>query len=105
VEHDVLKGQAIEVLAGSASHAAASLQDHGTAVAAILVGRPESQTPGLLPGAKIIAVDAFYRDSGAADRTDVMSLVAAMEKARRSQRTGHEPQPVRSSERGSPEGH
>jgi hypothetical protein len=80
VEHDVLKGQAIEVLAGSASHAAASLQDHGTAVAAILVGRPESQTPGLLPGAKIIAVDAFYRDSGAADRTDVMSLVAAMEK-------------------------
>jgi subtilisin family serine protease len=80
VEHDALKGQAIEILARSAGHAAASLQDHGTAIAALLVGRPESQTPGLLPGAQIIAVDAFYRDSGAADRTDVMSLVAAMEK-------------------------
>jgi phosphoheptose isomerase len=80
LEHEALKGQKIEVLAGSASQANASLQDHGTAVAALLVGRPESQTPGLLPGAKLIAVDAFYRDSGSADRTDVMSLVAAMEK-------------------------
>jgi hypothetical protein len=79
VEHDALKGQAIKMVAGPANHADASLPDHGTAVAALLVGRPGSPTPGLLPQAKIIAVDAFYRDGGTADRTDVLSLVAAIE--------------------------
>jgi subtilisin family serine protease len=33
----------------------------------------------LLPQAKIVAVDAFYRDGGTADRTDVTSLVDAIE--------------------------
>ena len=79
LEHEALKDQAIEVLPPPASHADASLQDHGTAIAALLVGRRGSQTPGLLPEAKIVAVDAFYRDGGTADRTDVMSLVAAVE--------------------------
>jgi len=59
--------------------AIASLPDHGTAVAALLVGQPGSQTPGLLPDARLIAVDAFYRDGGTADRTDVTSLVEAIE--------------------------
>jgi subtilisin family serine protease len=79
LEHQALKGRPIEVLAGAARHSVASLSDHGTAVAALLVGWPGSQTPGLLPDAKIIAVDAFYRDGGTADRTDVISLVAAIE--------------------------
>jgi Subtilase family len=79
LEHEALKGQAIEVLMGSKIQAGASLQDHGTAIAALLIGRADSKAPGLLPGAKIIAVDAFYRDSGTADRTDVTSLVSAME--------------------------
>ncbi|GEO18392.1 S8 family serine peptidase [Microvirga aerophila] len=79
LNHDALKDQAIEVVEGPASRADASLQDHGTAVAALLVGRRGSQTPGLLPDAKLVAVDAFYRDGGTADRTDVMSLVAAVE--------------------------
>jgi hypothetical protein len=78
VEHDALKGQAIEVLAQPTRRAIASLPDHGTAVAALLVGRPDSPTPGLVPAAKIIAVDAFYRDGGTADRTDVTSLVTAI---------------------------
>ena len=79
LDHDSLMGQAIEVLARPALHADASLPEHGTAIAALLVGRPGSSTPGLLPEAKLVAVDAFYRDGGTADRTDVMSLVAAME--------------------------
>jgi subtilisin family serine protease len=33
----------------------------------------------LLPEARIVAVDAFYRDGGTADRTDVISLVGAIE--------------------------
>jgi subtilisin family serine protease len=79
LDHDALTGQAIEVVARPAPHADASLPEHGTAIAALLVGRPGSSTPGLLPEAKLIAVDAFYRDGGTADRTDVMSLVAAVE--------------------------
>ncbi|WP_262032354.1 S8 family serine peptidase [Microvirga sp. Mcv34] len=79
IEHDALKGQAIEVLAQPTRRAMPSLPDHGTAIAALLVGRPDSPTPGLVPAAKIIAVDAFYRDGGTADRTDVTSLVTAIE--------------------------
>ena len=79
LEHEALKDQAIEVLPPPAKHSDTSLQDHGTAIAALLAGRRGSQTPGLLPDAKIVAVDAFYRDGGTADRTDVMSLVAAVE--------------------------
>jgi len=79
LDHDALKGQAIEVVAHAAPHADPSLPEHGTAIAALLVGRPGSTTPGLLPEAKLIAVDAFYRDGGAADRTDVMSLVSAID--------------------------
>jgi hypothetical protein len=79
LEHEALKDQAIEVVPRPATHADASLPDHGTAVAALLVGRPDSQTPGLLPQAKIVAVDAFYREGGTADRTDVTSLVNAIE--------------------------
>nr|WP_244627586.1 S8 family serine peptidase [Microvirga tunisiensis] len=79
VEHDALKDQAIEIVAQQTRRAIASLPDHGTAVAALLVGQPGSQTPGLLPDARLIAVDAFYRDGGTADRTDVTSLVEAIE--------------------------
>jgi hypothetical protein len=79
LEHEALKNQAIEVVAQPSSRADASLQDHGTAIAALLVGRSGSQTSGLLPDARLIAVDVFYRDGGTADRTDVTSLVAAIE--------------------------
>jgi hypothetical protein len=79
LDHDALKGQAIEVVARPAPHADPSLPEHGTAIAALLVGRPGSSTPGLLPEAKLIMVDTFYRDGGTADRTDVMSLVSALE--------------------------
>ncbi|MBM1172665.1 S8 family serine peptidase [Microvirga arabica] len=79
VDHDALKDQAIEIVAPPARRTVASLQDHGTAVAALLVGRSGSSAPGLLPGARLVAVDAFYRDGGTADRTDVTSLVTAIE--------------------------
>lgn len=51
---------------------------HGTAVVAILVGSPESRSPGLLPEAQVIAVDAFHRRSGD-ERADVFALAAAMD--------------------------
>jgi subtilisin family serine protease len=79
LEHEALKGQAIELLTGFGGGAKASSPDHGTAIAALLVGRADSNAPGLIPGARLLAADAFYRENGTVDRADVISLVAALE--------------------------
>jgi minor extracellular protease Epr len=50
---------------------------HGTAVAALLVGHPEKRSPGLVPGARLFAVDAFHRRGGD-ERADVFTLVQAL---------------------------
>jgi subtilisin family serine protease len=50
---------------------------HGTAVVSLLVGDPESRSPGLLPEARVVAVDAFHTDKGD-ERADVYTLTAAM---------------------------
>ncbi|MFC1460330.1 S8 family serine peptidase [Microvirga arabica] len=78
-EHEALQGQSIEIVSGLQLRGKPSQRDHGTAVAALLVGRSGSSAPGLLPDANILAVDAFYRDGGTADRTDVTALVMALE--------------------------
>jgi len=78
-EHEALRGQSIEIVSGLNLRGEPSQRDHGTAVAALLVGRNESSAPGLLPEARLLAVDAFYRDGGTADRTDVTTLVMALE--------------------------
>ena len=51
---------------------------HGTAVVSILVGSPDSRSPGLLPEAEVIAVDAFHRRGGD-ERADVFALAAAID--------------------------
>ena len=51
---------------------------HGTAVAALLVGDDASRTPGLLPAARLIAVEAFHRDR-AGDASDVYKLVRGLD--------------------------
>jgi hypothetical protein len=78
-DHEALKGQSIEILSSLELRGSPSQQDHGTAIAAILVGKSGSSTPGLLPDGRLVAVDAFYRDGGTADRTDVVTLVRALE--------------------------
>src|SRR5690606_16320367 len=59
-EHAVFSGGRIEVIRLSDTTLPASGKQHGTAVAALLAGAAGSRTPGLLPGAEIVAVDAFY---------------------------------------------
>jgi len=78
VDQPALAGQPIETIEEPGASGAASSPDHGTAIAALLVGRPGSVTPGLLPGARLIAVDAFYQ-AGGRERTDVERLIAAIE--------------------------
>lgn len=51
---------------------------HGTAVAALLIGRPDSRSPGLVPAAEVVAVDAFYRQGGD-ERADVFTLAGALD--------------------------
>lgn len=51
---------------------------HGTAVLSLLIGSPESRSPGLLPDAQVVAVDAFHSDNGD-ERADVYTLAAGMD--------------------------
>jgi hypothetical protein len=75
--HQALAGQAIEVVetAGTSPRSSA---DHGTAIAALLAGRRESDDPGLLPSAQLVAVDAFAIEDGV-ERADVVRPVDALE--------------------------
>lgn len=77
-EHAVLKDARIEVVRfGEASSPKSGLQ-HGTAIAALLVGAADSRAPGLLPGASLIAVDTFSkRPQG--DVSDAFNLVRGMD--------------------------
>ncbi|WP_410217058.1 S8 family serine peptidase [Paracoccus sp. (in: a-proteobacteria)] len=58
---------------GTASDAA-----HGTALVALLVGDPASRSPGLVPGAELVAVDAFVRIRGD-QRSDAFALITALD--------------------------
>jgi subtilisin family serine protease len=73
-----LAGQSIEVIAAPGARGVPSSPAHGTAIAALLVGRAGATTPGLLPAARLVAVDAFST-AGDRQRTDVARLVAAIE--------------------------
>lgn len=50
---------------------------HGTAVAGLLVGDPNSRSPGLVPGSPLFAVDAFHR-AGSDERADAFSVIAGL---------------------------
>jgi subtilisin family serine protease len=52
---------------------------HGTAVAALLIGARGSSAPGLLPGTRLLAVDAFHRSRLGLQRMDAFDLVAALD--------------------------
>ena len=76
--HDSLGGADLELhRLESASATPSAAQQHGTAVAALLVGRAESRTPGLIPDLSLIAVDVFEQ-SGGDERTDAFGLIRAL---------------------------
>jgi len=77
-DHEVLAGADIDLTRIAPKEYSASDAIHGTAVAAILVGDPQTRVPGLLPGLPLVAVDAFHRASGD-ERTDAFTLVRALD--------------------------
>ncbi|TCO73324.1 S8 family serine peptidase [Rhodovulum euryhalinum] len=75
--HETFDGARIELHRLSPEGFDPSRAVHGTAVAALLVGDPATRAPGLVPGARLVAVDAFHR-AGADERADVFTLVEAL---------------------------
>lgn len=76
-DHAVFRGARIEVLAIEDGEAPSD-RVHGTAVAALLVGQNDSRSPGLVPGATLVAVDAFHK-VGNDERTDAFALIEALD--------------------------
>jgi subtilisin family serine protease len=76
--HPALRGQRVEAIALRGAGRLPADRKHGTAVAALLVGAPDSPAPGLLPEASLIAVDAFHAQRGGATRMDAFDLVGAL---------------------------
>ncbi len=77
--HASLKGQAIELQSIRSADRSASDAAHGTAVASLLVGRSDGPVAGLLPRAKLLAVDAFHQGPRADSRMDAFDFAAALD--------------------------
>jgi subtilisin family serine protease len=75
--HETFEGADLEVVRLSPEEFTPSRALHGTAIAALLVGDPATRAPGLVPSARLVAVDAFYR-RGSDERADVFTLVEAL---------------------------
>ena len=78
-DHPALAGRAIETISVRSDSRRPSSAAHGTAVAALLVGALDSAAPGLLPQARLVAIDAFYRGGLADERMDLFDLVTAID--------------------------
>lgn len=77
-DHEALAGQALEIVSVMGKDDEASSAVHGTAIAALLIGAGETRTPGLMPDARLVAIEAFHRDH-AGDAADAYKLVLGME--------------------------
>ncbi|WP_083347342.1 S8 family serine peptidase [Rhizobium sp. LCM 4573] len=77
--HAAFDGARIEVIRLGKESLPRSGEQHGTAVAALLVGSPEGRTPGLLPSSELIAIDAFHRFGNTADIASAYDLVRALD--------------------------
>jgi subtilisin family serine protease len=74
-----LTGQKISVLDAISQGRTRASSSHGTAIAALLVGRGDAEVPGLLPRGEIIAVQAFHTASNGEDIADTFDIVSAID--------------------------
>lgn len=79
VEHPALRGRRLQVHQVDLGTRSEAGRQHGTAIAATLIGTAEGRVPGLLPGAELIAVEAFHKRSSG-DRADAFALVEAFDR-------------------------
>ena len=78
-DHNAFEARNIEIVRLVDEELPESGRQHGTAVAALLVGSATSRTPGLIPGGKLIAVDAFHRAGRQDDRSAAFDLARAID--------------------------
>lgn len=78
-DHATLTNTRLQVIRLGEGEGTKSGAQHGTAVAALLIGAPDSRVPGLLPGAELIAVDAFQRFGKSTDIASIYDLVRGLD--------------------------
>lgn len=79
-DHEALSGIEVEHFAVAGPERRPSGRTHGTAIAVLIAGRADSRTPGLLPGARLVAVDAFHADAGGQDAADAFDIARALDR-------------------------
>jgi hypothetical protein len=77
--HPALRGQPLRVQRIGKGKATAAELEHGTAVAAQLVGRAEVGFAGLLPAASLFAADVFELDDAKRPYTDAFRLTQGLD--------------------------
>jgi hypothetical protein len=77
-EHAIFEGVDLDVVRISDEAEPQSGRQHGTAVAALLVGRVQARARGLLPAARLVAVDAFVGE-GNNERAAAYDVVRALD--------------------------
>lgn len=77
--HPVLAGADIRRQAFVTDGRDAAATDHGTAVAALLVGGPDSVVPGLVPRARLFAAAPFYTLPSGNATADTVGLVKSLD--------------------------
>lgn len=78
-DHPALAGSRIERLRVLGPDRRPAAATHGTAVAALLVGRRDGPAPGLLPDAELVAAEAFHRAAAGDDTADAFDLARALD--------------------------
>lgn len=74
-----LAGQNLMTLNGVSGNRKAASKDHGTAIAALLVGRSDADVPGLLPKSGLVSVQAFHVSQSGEDIADTFDIVSAVD--------------------------
>lgn len=77
-DHPALAGQNLTVHQADLGGRSAAGRKHGTAIAAMLLGRLDYRVPGLLPNASLVAVEAFHRGYYG-EQADVFTLAGAVD--------------------------
>lgn len=76
--HPALAGASVELATVRRADRPPSNPAHGTGVVSLLVGQPGSEISGVVPRARVFAVDAFHA-AGPNDATDAYDLLAALD--------------------------
>ncbi|MEM7222559.1 MAG: S8 family serine peptidase [Pseudomonadota bacterium] len=78
LDHEALRGASIRSRSFLPEDAVPAISDHGTAIAALLVGETAPWAPPLAPGARLLAAQAF-RDIEGEPQADAVAILRALD--------------------------